>query len=81
MGASNNKVHPKREEKEMGMKYCPHCKKVVDARTLPYFTQIPWKGILIKKRRAIHMVEHGGCGLTWYTVEMPAKMLGLPDKE
>ena len=36
---------------------------------------------MIKKRRAIHMVENGGCGLTWYTVEMPAKMLGLPDKE
>ncbi len=81
MGASSNKVHPKRGEKEMGMKYCPHCKKVGDARVMPYFTQIPWKGILIKKRRAIHMVENGGCGRTWYTVEMPEDMLDLVDKE
>jgi hypothetical protein len=34
---------------------------------------------MIKKRRAIHMVEHGGCGLTWYTVEMPEKMLDQID--
>ena len=80
MGASIIK-HPKREEKEMGMKYCPHCKKVGDARVMPYFTQIPWKGIMIKKRRVIHMVENGGCGRTWYTVEMPEDMLDLVDKE
>ena len=65
----------------MGMKYCPHCKQLGDARVLPYFTQIRWKGILVKKRRVIHMVENGGCGLTWYTVEMPADMLRLVDSE
>jgi hypothetical protein len=51
------------------------------ARELRYFTQIRLKGILVKKRRAIHMVENGGCGLTWYTVEMPTEMLDLVDGE
>ena len=55
----------------MTLKYCPHCDKIGHTRTMPHYIQVPWNGIMVKQRRIIHMVEEGGCGLTWYTAELP----------
>ena len=59
----------------MTMKYCPHCKKIGNTRVLAHYKQVPWNGIPVKQRRVIHLVEDGGCGRTWYTGELPFKML------
>jgi len=59
----------------MTIKYCPHCGKLGNARVMAYYEQVPWRGILVKQRRVVHMVEDGGCGMTWYTGELPYDML------
>ncbi len=64
----------------MTLKYCPHCNKIGHTRTMPHYIQVPWNGIVVKQRRIIHMVEEGGCGLTWYTAELPWDMLPSDDE-
>jgi hypothetical protein len=63
------------EEKKMTIKYCPHCGKLGNTRVMAHYIQVPCQGILVKQRRIVHMVEDGGCGLTWYTGELPFDML------
>ena len=64
----------------MTIKYCPHCKRLGDARVMAHYEQVPWKGIEVKQRRVVHMVEDGGCGLTWYTAELPFDLLPINDQ-
>ena len=59
----------------MTIKFCPHCKKLGNARVMSHYEQVQWRGIPIKQRKVIHMIEEGGCGLTWYTAELPFEML------
>ena len=55
----------------MGQKYCPECKEVVITKALSNYSQIEYQGILVKRRKIGHLEEDGGCGFTWYTVELP----------
>ena len=55
----------------MGTKSCPICKQVVFTRALPNYSQIEFRGILVKRREILHREEDEGCGRTWYTVELP----------
>ena len=59
----------------MGQKYCPECKQVVITKALPNYSQIEFKGIQGKRRKTAHLEEDGGCGHTWYTVELPEDVL------
>ena len=59
----------------MGLKYCPNCKKVVVTKALPNYSQIEFRGILVKKREIAHLPEDDGCGSTWFTLEMPEDVL------
>jgi len=59
----------------MGMKYCPNCKEVVDAKVLGNYSQVDFKGIPVKRRLIVHMEEDGGCGHEWYTIEIAEGIL------
>ena len=61
----------------MGMKYCPNCKKVVVTKALPNYSQIDFKGVQVKRRKIVHLEEDGGCGHSWYTVEVVEDDLGI----
>jgi len=54
----------------MGMKYCPRCRKVVLTKALQNYSQVDFKGIRGKRRKIAHLEEDGGCGESWYTVEV-----------
>ncbi len=62
----------------MGRKYCPECREVVETKALPNYTQIEFRGILVKKREIAHLKEDGGCGYRWFTVELPEDILTWP---
>ena len=59
----------------MGRKFCPECKEVVETKALSNYSQIEYRGILVKRRRIAHLEEDGGCGCTWYTIELPEDVL------
>ena len=59
----------------MGMKYCPKCRKVVLTKALQNYSQVDFKGIRGKRRKIVHLVEDGGCGVSWYTVEVAEDVL------
>ncbi len=59
----------------MGQKYCPECKQVVITKALSNYSQVEYRNILVKRRKISHMEEDGGCGHTWYTVELPEDVL------
>ena len=59
----------------MGQKYCPECKEVVITKALANYTQVKYRGILVKRRKIGHMEDDGGCGCTWYTIELPEDVL------
>jgi hypothetical protein len=59
----------------MGMKYCPNCRKVVEAKALSNYSQIDFKGIRGKRRKIVHLKEDDGCGHCWYTVEVVEDVL------
>ena len=60
----------------MGLKFCPNCKEVVVTKVFPNYSQIEYRGILVKRRKIGHLKEDNGCGFTWYTVELPEEVLG-----
>jgi len=64
----------------MGMKYCPICKEVVITRALPNYSQIEFRGILVKRREILHREEDEGCGLTWHTIELPEDIVIEPGR-
>ena len=49
----------------MTLKYCSHCNKIGYTRTMAQYNQVTWNGIMVKQKRIVHMIEEGGCGLTW----------------
>jgi ribosomal protein L32 len=55
----------------MGLKFCPNCGEVVVTKALSKYSQRDYKGVLVKRRQIGHLTEDGGCGHTWYTVEVP----------
>ncbi len=59
----------------MGRKYCPECKEVVETKALHNYSQIEYRGILVKRRKIGHLEEDGGCGCEWFTFEMPVDVL------
>jgi len=59
----------------MGQKYCPECKQVVITKALPNYSQIEFKGIQGKRRKITHLEEDGGCGHSWFTVEVVQDVL------
>ena len=59
----------------MGLKFCPMCQKIVVTKALPNYSQIEFRGILVKKREIAHLEEDDGCGHRWFTVEMPEDVL------
>ena len=61
----------------MGMKYCPNCKAVVITKALSKYSQVDFKGISGKKRKIVHLEEDGGCGHSWYTVEVLEDVLDI----
>jgi hypothetical protein len=54
----------------MGMKYCPECREVVTTKALSNYSQVDIKGIKGKRRKIAHLEDDGGCGHSWYTVEV-----------
>jgi hypothetical protein len=59
----------------MGQKYCPECKEVVITKALSNYSQVEYRGILVKRRKIGHLEEDGGCGCEWFTFEMPEDVL------
>ena len=59
----------------MGMKYCPNCRKVVLTKALQNYSQVDFKGMRGKSRKIAHLEEDGGCGESWYTVEVAENVL------
>ena len=49
----------------MGLKFCPNCKEVVVTKVFPNYSQIEYRGILVKRRKIGHLEEDNGCGFTW----------------
>ena len=64
----------------MGKKYCKNCKKVVETKALSNYSQVEYRGILIKRRKIGHLEIDGGCGNMWYTVELPEDIIIGPGK-
>ena len=65
----------------MTLKYCPHCRKIVNARVMAHYLQVPWRGIMVKQRKVVHLLEDDGCGRTWYTAELPFDMLDVDETD
>ena len=59
----------------MGLKYCPMCKQVVVTKALSNYSQVVFKGVPGKRRKIVHLEEDGGCGHSWYTVELVQDIL------
>jgi hypothetical protein len=54
----------------MGKKYCPNCWKVVETKALSNYSLVDFKRIRGKRCKIAHLEEDGGCGHSWYTVEV-----------
>jgi len=59
----------------MGQKYCKNCKKVVETKALSNYSQVEFRGILVKRRKIGHLEIDEGCGNTWFTVVIPEDVL------
>ena len=59
----------------MGTKFCPQCEEVVITKALSDYSQVEYRGILVKRRKIGHLEEDSGCGHRWYTVELPEDVL------
>ena len=57
--------------KTMTKKYCPQCNSIVETRIDPTgYKQVPYRNIVMKRRKIAHRRQEGGCGHTWYTFEV-----------
>ncbi|MBW2596951.1 MAG: hypothetical protein JRC93_13500 [Deltaproteobacteria bacterium] len=63
----------------MGTKYCPKCQKVVVTKAFANYPQVEYRGIMVKRRKIGHLVEDGGCGHCWHTVEVLEDLLFTED--
>lgn len=59
----------------MGYENCPNCHEVVITKALSEYSQVEYKGVPVKRRKIIHLEEDGGCGHSWYTVEIVEDVL------
>ena len=59
----------------MGTKFCPECKKITETKALSNYSQIEFRGILVKRRKIGQLEIDGGFGHTWYTVELPEDII------
>ena len=57
----------------MVKKYCPKCEEFVETKALSNYSQIDYRGVLVKRRKIGHLEEDGGC--EWFTFEMPEDVL------
>ena len=46
-------------------------------KALSNYSQVDFKGVPVKRREIAHLEEDGGCGCEWFTVEVPADVLGI----
>lgn len=61
----------------MGFRYCPECKQVIDAKALSGgYRQVAFNGVIAKRRKVIHREQDGGCGHSWWTLEIPEEFIG-----
>jgi hypothetical protein len=64
-----------------GYRECPRCKQIVETRVLlEGYAQIPYQGVLAKRRKVIcweDLYGGDGCGHEWYTLEVPDVILGV----
>ncbi|MGA8017413.1 MAG: hypothetical protein WCA42_00970 [Desulfobacterales bacterium] len=44
-------------------------------KALQNYSQVDIKGIRGKRRKIVHLEEDGGCGESWYTVEVAEDVL------
>jgi hypothetical protein len=44
-------------------------------KALQNYSQVDFKGIRGKRRKIVHLEEDGGCGESWYTVEVVEDVL------
>ena len=61
----------------MGQKFCPKCRQVVTTKALGSYTQVMFEDVLAKRRKIAHLEEDGGCGHSWYTVEVVEDVLDI----
>ena len=59
----------------MGTKFCPKCKKITETKALSNYSQVEYRGIMVKRRKIGHLEIDEGCGHTWYTVELPEDII------
>ena len=59
----------------MGKKYCLNCREVVETKALSNYSQVEYRGILVKRRSITHLKDDGGCGHKWITFEVPANVV------
>jgi hypothetical protein len=64
-----------------GYRFCPNCDEKVETRVLAKgYGQVPYKGVLAKRRKVIcrkRVNGDPGCGQEWYTLEVPEALLGI----
>ena len=59
----------------MAARYCPRCKKIVEAKVLETgYSQMKFENVIAKRRKIVHLTEDGGCGHEWYTLEIPEEI-------
>jgi hypothetical protein len=64
-----------RKTKTIGMKFCPKSREVVTTKAFPNYSQVDYRGILVKRQKIGHLEEDGGCGCEWFIFEMPEDVL------
>ena len=65
----------------MGQRYCRQCGRVVEVKVIGNYSQLPYNDILVKRRKVGCLIEDGGCGTTWYTLELPEDILVETDED
>jgi hypothetical protein len=53
----------------MVMKFYPKSREVLITRAFSNYSQIEYRGILVKRRKIGDLEEDGGCGCQWFTFE------------
>ena len=60
----------------MARRYCPKCRRLVEAKALDTgYSQKKFGNAIAKRRKIVHLIRDGGCGHEWYTLEIPEDIL------
>jgi len=46
-------------------------KEIVITKAFSNYSQVEYRGILVKRQKIGHLEENGGCGCEWFTFELP----------